>query len=278
MEDAAPFISVCDRLTAAGLHAPTIAHADLDHGFLIIEDLGTTTYLDVLEAGTVDTLYGDALNALERMQQIDASDLPDYDTELLNTEMSLFSDWLLARHLNRPLSDAEQVSWQQINALLASSALEQPAVFVHRDYHCRNLMQTEQNNPGIIDFQDAVSGPLTYDLVSLLRDCYISWPQQTVDAFVELFHARSRICRQHEIPLHQFRRWFDLMGVQRHLKASGIFCRLWHRDGKSGYLNDIPGTLTYIVKVGASYPELAWLCDLISNEVLPALSRVDSPT
>jgi aminoglycoside/choline kinase family phosphotransferase len=186
--------------------------------------------------------------------------------------MSLFTDWLLGRHLALELSGAESAMLANAFDLLVANALAQPRVFVHRDYHSRNLMVCPGANPGILDFQDAVHGALTYDLVSLLRDCYVAWPQEQVLRWALDFRRRllaeGRPAGDDEA---QFLRWFDLMGIQRHLKASGIFARLWHRDGKPGYLPDVPRTLRYVVDACARHVELAALGDLVSQRVLPAV-------
>ena len=198
--------------------------------------------------------------------------LPPYDERLLRFEMSLFTDWLLGRHLALELSSRESSELATAFDALVASALGQPQVFVHRDYHSRNLMVCPRHNPGILDFQDAVHGPLTYDLVSLLRDCYVAWPQQHVERWALEFRrqalAAGLAAGDDEA---QFLRWFDLMGIQRHLKASGIFARLWHRDGKPGYLPDVPRTLGYIVTACAGHAEFAALGELVSRRVLPAM-------
>jgi aminoglycoside/choline kinase family phosphotransferase len=198
--------------------------------------------------------------------------LPPYDRNLLVQEMELFREWLAGKQLSIELTDTEQKMLDETFRMLADSALEQPQVFVHRDYHSRNLMVTEEDNPGILDFQDAVVGPVTYDLVSLLKDCYISWPRERVEAWVEsyfdLAQQKGLLHSEHQAALLK---WFDLMGVQRHLKASGIFARLNQRDGKSGYLKDIPRTLEYILQISADYPPLEGLADLLRNRVMPAI-------
>jgi hypothetical protein len=190
--------------------------------------------------------------------------LPDYDETLLQREMEIFREWYLGRHLGITLTTGQQAALDETFMLLARTALSQPRVWVHRDYHSRNLMVTDRNNPGILDFQDAVRGPVTYDLVSLLRDCYIAWPRERVEDWVKGYHD---LALQSGIPVgdddNHFLRWFDLMGVQRHLKATGIFARLNHRDGKPGYLSDIPRTMGYVQAVGARYPELQALNALL---------------
>ncbi|MDX1609388.1 MAG: phosphotransferase [Halofilum sp. (in: g-proteobacteria)] len=245
-EDSRPFVDVANRLLECGVNAPRVLAQDLDQGFLLLTDLGDTSYLDALDEASADALYDDAIAALVAIQRDGRTEgLPPYDDALLRGEMALFPDWLLERHLGLDLEPVRAELEAAIDAL-AAAALEQPRVFVHRDYHSRNLMVTPTHNPGILDFQDAVAGPVSYDLVSLLRDCYIAWPQVRVDAWIERYLERAADAGIETGDADQFRRWFDLMGVQRHLKASGIFARLWHRDGKRGYLADIPRTWRYI--------------------------------
>ncbi|WP_039959475.1 aminoglycoside phosphotransferase family protein [endosymbiont of Riftia pachyptila] len=272
-EDTAPFIQVAEAFEAIGLNVPHIHARDIENGYLLLSDLGNRLYLDELDETSVERLYGDALGALMTIQACGPREgLPPYDEALLQREMELFRDWLLGRQLGLTLSTEEQSMLDESFALLAQSALEQSQVCVHRDFHSRNLMFTERHNPGVIDFQDAVVGPVTYDLVSLLRDCYIEWPKSWVRAwalgYYELAVQSGVLSDEHE---DRFLRWFDLMGVQRHLKAAGIFARLNRRDGKPGYLKDIPRTLGYIVSVAADYPELSALALLIDERVLPAL-------
>lgn len=275
-EDSRPFICVAGYLESMGLNAPRVIEADLDAGFLLLTDLGSTPYLGELQRDPdrAESLYGDALRALGRMQSHGAAfqaHLPPYDDALLRFEMSLFRDWLCGRHLAIRFTAGDENRWQAACDLLVTNALDQPQVFVHRDYHSRNLMVTERDNPGILDFQDAVEGPLTYDLVSLLKDCYVSWPTARVDAWVRQFHAGSDVAAREGVDFERFLRNFELMGVQRHLKASGIFARLNLRDGKPGYLADVPRTLRYIVAAAPRYPELAFLASLIGDRCLPAL-------
>jgi N-acetylmuramate 1-kinase len=272
-EDCGPFVAVAEHLGGLGLNVPIVYRADLDQGFLLLSDLGCEHYLDLLKQGETGRLYADALSALLVMQACGKSDwLPPYSRELLSQEMELFREWLLHRQLQLTLDGDEQQMLDVVFEQLAANALEQPQVFVHRDYHSRNLLATPAPTPGILDFQDAVSGPVTYDLVSLLKDCYVSWPREQVRQWVlgyyELALQSGVLRTEHE---DSFLRWFDLMGVQRHLKASGIFARLNIRDGKPGYLQDIPRTLGYIVELVPEYPELAPLAGLISERVLPAL-------
>ncbi|MCW8891440.1 MAG: phosphotransferase [Sedimenticola sp.] len=272
-EDCRPFVALLEQFGALGLHVPALFAQDLDQGFLLLEDLGSTHYLDVLAGDTADRLYGDALAALAVIQSIGPRQgLPEYDAEMLHREMMLFSDWLVNHHLGLDLDEAEQAMLKASFESLSASALEQPQVCVHRDFHSRNLLVCSSPTPGIIDFQDAVLGPVTYDLVSLLKDCYIDWPEARVKDWVMGYFqlaVQSGILKSGDEGL--FLRWFDLMGVQRHLKASGIFARLNHRDGKPGYLGDIPRTLNYIVEVARHYPEMAGLGAFIKQRVLPAL-------
>ncbi len=261
-QDTASYLEVGRRLRTAGLNVPDILAREPAQGFLLITDLGEVNYLDRLDADNRDRLYGDALDSLLRMQaEVAPSGLPDYDRKLLGVELSLFSDWFLNRHLGITLEAAQGEILKGLNEILVQNALEQPRLFVHRDYHSRNLMVRPENNPGILDFQDAVHGPITYDLVSLLRDCYIAWPRLILEGWVEDYHHGL----SHDTPLEQFFRWFDLMGIQRHLKAVGIFARLSHRDGKPGYLQDIPRTLNYVLEVSLRYRELSPLPRLLDE-------------
>ncbi len=272
-EDVRPFIQVAEMLVAQGLHVPHIFARDVKNGFLLIEDFGNQHYQDVLSASTAAGLYGDAMAALAKLYPASVKlDLPTYDETLLRAEMALFHDWLIRQYLQIELSQAESDMLAEVADLLVASALEQPVVPVLRDYHCRNLLVVENNNPGIIDFQDAVNGPVTYDLVSLLKDCYVQWPREWVLQWVESFYSELQTQGViHSVEVSQFIRWFDLMGVQRHLKASGIFARLNLRDDKAAYMKDIPRTLEYICEVGGLYPEIRPLAELIEQKVLPNL-------
>ena len=277
-ENSEPFVRIARYLEQMNLNAPRIVEADLTQGFLLLTDLGSTQYLVALteDAQSVDRLYADAIAALVRMQGEGASfqsDLPPYDEKLLRVEMSLFSDWLCKTHLGLIFSDDEQQQWSSVCEVLVRNALNQPCVFVHRDFHSRNLMQVNDFNPGILDFQDAVCGPYTYDLVSLLKDCYISWPPDQVTEWALLFYRQRQSALGPEIDQELFLRHFHLMGVQRQLKAAGIFARLNHRDGKPGYMLDIPLTLNYIVAIANRYEELSFLSALLSERVLPRLAE-----
>jgi N-acetylmuramate 1-kinase len=277
-----PYVRIAALLVAAGVNAPRVLHRDSSLGFLLNSDLGSRTYLMDLSAGVdADPLYGDAIEALVRIQsrgQQHAGTLPPYDEALLRREMALFPEWFCGKHLGLELSAAESAALAGVFDVLSNEALRQPRVFVHRDYHSRNLMVGDGvrygANPGILDFQDAVHGPVTYDLVSLLRDCYIAWPRERIEGWVARYRSSAqRQGLQVGRDAQEFARWFDLMGVQRHLKAIGIFARLWHRDGKPGYLKDIPRTLEYVQLVSRSYRELALLSAFLEQRVAPALAR-----
>jgi len=274
-EDVEPYLRVAGMLEAVGVNAPRVIARNAADGFLLLTDLGATTYLDALgDAGRAGPLYRDAIAALVRIQaggRDHVAALPPYDERLLRTEMRLFPDWLLVRHLGIEL-DAVSATLGSAADLLVANALAQPQVFVHRDYHSRNLMVVEGANPGILDFQDAVHGPLTYDLVSLLRDCYVAWPQERVLGWARDFRRLAASAGlETGADEAQFLRWLDLMGVQRHLKAAGIFARLWHRDGKPGYLADVPRTLGYVVEACERHDDLAALGELVRVRVLPAM-------
>jgi hypothetical protein len=255
---------------------PEVLDQDLQRGFLLLSDLGDRTYLSALTEANADRLYDDALTVLRILQFGGRSDpkfLPPYDEALLRRELAIFPEWYLGRHLGINPDDARQTLWNRVTDVLVGTALEQPRVWVHRDYHSRNLMFLPDNNPGILDFQDAVFGPITYDLVSLLRDCYIAWPHERISDWLDTYFVDARAMG---LPVggnfRRFRRWFDLMGVQRHLKAVGIFARLNHRDGKSGYLADIPRTLGYVWAVSALYPELAGLKQWLEELEIPGVT------
>ncbi|WP_434149387.1 aminoglycoside phosphotransferase family protein [Methylocaldum gracile subsp. desertum] len=275
-ENVRPFVRVAALLRSAGVQAPEVIAADEDQGFLLLTDLGVRSYLDCLNPASVDRLYEDALDALLRLQygvDPETSGLPPYDERLLGVELDLFRDWFLGQLLGVALDPEESVVFDELKRLLIASALEQPGVCVHRDYHSRNLMVTERLNPGILDFQDAVVGPITYDLVSLLRDCYVSWPISMVEVWVIDHYTRlAEAGFLSSVGPDLFRRWFDLMGMQRHLKAIGIFSRLKLRDGKSGYLKDIPRTMSYVIEVCKQYPELTGFLHFLENRVLPRMT------
>lgn len=257
-EDCKPFIHIAQLLLSYGLNVPKILQQDLEQGFLLLSDLGTTVFLSELNNDTVDEMYAAAMKSLLLLQNHELPDLPAYDETLLRTELALFPDWYLEKHLNIKLNNEQKDVLEQTFTALVKNALEQPQVCVHRDYHSRNLMVNEQNpqQPGVIDFQDAVIGAVTYDLVSLLKDCYISWPREKTETWVKHFHVQAEsLGIVSNVSFEEFLRWFDLMGLQRHIKVAGIFSRLYHRDGKEGYLNDIPLTMEYIYDVLEHYSE-----------------------
>ena len=272
-EDCRPFLHAARLLAERGLNVPRVLAADVTRGFLLLEDFGDLSYLDALNGDNAARLYGDAMDALLRLQRGGAPAVfPPYDEALLRGEMALFRDWYLVRHLGLAPEDERLADLEEIFARLAAAALAQPRVWVHRDYHSRNLMVVEGNNPGILDFQDAVVGPVTYDLVSLLRDCYVRWPGHRLDEWLAAYYRRASAAGLlGGAGEGEFRRWFDWMGVQRHLKAVGIFARLWHRDGKRRYLADIPRTLSYLRQVSGAYPELADLKRLLSRLPVPPM-------
>lgn len=272
-EDCGRFADLAQELRAIGLNTPEIYAQDRANGFLACSDLGDRLYLAELDDQSADRLYGDALAALAVIQARGATDgLPVYDAPFLHRELEIFREWFLIRHLGLSLSPAEQAGWDRACGHLVASALEQPQVYVHRDYHSRNLMITDPPSPGILDFQDAVVGPVTYDLVSLLKDCYIAWqPERVTDWALGYLRLATRSGILPELDPARFLRWFDLMGTQRHLKACGIFARLKHRDAKPHYLNDIPRTLGYVRAVTAHYPELDDLDRLLAERVQPLL-------
>lgn len=279
MEDCLPFVRVAGYLEAMQLNAPSVLEANLEQGFLVVSDMGNSLYFDELKSdpGRADAYYADAISALSKMQSLgDAyqAALPDYDAELLELELSIFTEWLCDKLLGLDWTEEDAAAWKGVRTLLVGNALDQPQRFVHRDYHSRNLVRMPSDNPGILDFQDAVEGPLTYDIVSLLKDCYIRWPAEKVDAWLEHFHSALDEDTRQAVTPDVLRRWFDLMGAQRHLKAAGIFARLKLRDGKDGYIADIPRTLGYVSDIAPRYEELAFLGELIDSRILPALEAL----
>jgi aminoglycoside/choline kinase family phosphotransferase len=254
-EDCRPWLHVARLFRAAGANTPEILAENLADGFLLISDLGSTTYLAALNDSNADQLYRDANSALVKIQLASREgELPSYDTELLMREMHLFPEWYLARHLQVELDDAQRQVMETAFQRILTNNLAQPRVYVHRDWHSRNLMLTGQDNPGVIDFQDAVYGPITYDLVSIYKDAYIKWDEERVlDWTVRYWEA----ARKAGLPVHtnfgDFYRDLEWMGVQRHIKVLGIFARLCHRDGKEGYLKDMPLVMSYLRRACERY-------------------------
>ena len=263
-EDCNPFVKVARLMREAGVHVPEVLAQDLGRGFLLLSDLGTTTYLRALDERNADALFADAMDALVKWQLASAPGvLPPYDEVLLRRELELFPEWYVARHLGVELDAAQRGALQSVFAKLIGAAAAQPQVYVHRDYMPRNLMLSEPN-PGVLDFQDAVYGPITYDIVSLYRDAFLSWPEERVLDWSARYWERARKAR---LPVHgdfgAFYRDFEWMGLQRHLKVLGIFARIHYRDGKPGYLEDTPRFLTYARAVAERYPELSPLVKLL---------------
>lgn len=252
-ENCVPFIDIAARLLDAGVNAPQVLASDLDHGFLLLTDLGNQTFLDVLNEENAEAFFSDALRALVTMQaNTDIDGLPAYDAALLRRELDLYPDWYLGQHRRVQLHDDERAVWEQACALLIDSALVQPQVFVHRDFMPRNLMVSEPN-PGVIDFQDAVRGPVTYDVLSLFRDAFISWPSERIEHWLAQYRVMAAGAGV-ELP-DDFERAYDWMGLQRHLKVIGIFARLHYRDNKAKYLAETTRFFRYVFQIGQKYPE-----------------------
>ncbi|MEB0135788.1 phosphotransferase [Actimicrobium sp. CCC2.4] len=264
-EDVRPFVAVAALFGTTGVSVPAVLAQDVEQGFLLLDDLGATTYLQQLGAGTAPALYLDAIDALVQIQMHSQPGvLPDYDRALLQRELMLFPDWYVSKHLGVTLTDAQRKSLDGVFDALLANNLAQPQVYVHRDYHARNLMVLPAGNPGILDFQDAVYGPITYDLVSLLRDAYIEWDEeQVLDWAIRYWERAKRAGLPVNPDIDAFYRDFEFMGLQRHLKVLGIFARLSHRDGKDAYLKDLPLVLRYTRKVAGRYKVLAPLIVLL---------------
>jgi aminoglycoside/choline kinase family phosphotransferase len=261
------FIKVDLLLSAASLNVPKILEENITEGFLLLNDLGTKTYLAELNNETADPLYQDAIYALVQMQLASKLDvLPNYDEALLQRELDLFPEWYLNKHLNIELTNLQDAQLKKSFALIIENNLAQAKVYVHRDYHSRNLMVTAVNNPGVIDFQDAVYGPITYDASSLWRDAYIAWPEERViDWVIKFWEEGRKVGLPMPSDFGQFYRDFEWMGLQRHLKVLGIFARLFHRDGKDGYLKDMPLVLDYAIATTNRYIELKPLARILES-------------
>lgn len=256
-EDCGPFLHIQSLLNQSQVRVPQILAKNLEHGFLLLSDLGNTQLLSELDDDNVNQWYDKACQHIHLMHAMNAqSEVPLYDKTLLRNEMYLFSEWFIGRHLAYDLDDNEKQLIDRVEDMLVANALAQPQAFVHRDYHSRNLM-CDGDQLAVIDFQDAVWGPVTYDLVSLFKDCYIAWPEDQVAQWVDQFRQSFNTQHQSNHDRETFNRWFDLMGAQRHLKAIGIFCRLNYRDGKKHYLYDIPRTMKHLQMTCLKYPELA---------------------
>ncbi|PAV25745.1 aminoglycoside phosphotransferase [Tamilnaduibacter salinus] len=281
-ESTSEFLAVARHWRAEGVRVPAIIDADEPQGLILLEDFGDRLLLDELTPDNADRHYSDALNSLCAIQQTTEPagyPLPPYDEALLDREMNLFRDWLLTEHLGLALTDQDHCLLDTTFNFLRESALAQPQAPVHRDYHSRNLLITDApDDPGIIDFQDAVMGPVTYDLVSLAKDCYIAWPEERVSGWIEQFRQQSRDAGLHAADADTFRQWAELMGMQRHLKASGIFARLYRRDGKDRYLADIPRTVNYLRQASERQPALRHFHDWLTDRVIPALTGESDPS
>jgi aminoglycoside/choline kinase family phosphotransferase len=297
-EDCRPFLHVAHLFEDAGTHVPHVYAEDLEQGFLLLSDLGNTTYLQALTPQNARVLYGAATDALIKIQLASSEEaLPPYDEALLRRELNLFPEWYIGKHLGITLSDKQQAKLEQVFARIVANNLSQPRVYVHRDYHSRNLMVTEPNgqarsllpnlpplageganeplcddcltSPGVIDFQDAVYGPITYDLASLFKDAYIKWEEPEIIDWLIAYWEKAR---RAGLPVHadfgQFYWDYEWMGVQRHIKVLGIFARLCHRDGKDGYLKDMPLVMGYLRAASARYVDLKPLFNLL-NELEP---------
>jgi aminoglycoside/choline kinase family phosphotransferase len=268
-EDCRPFVRIAALMQAAGLNTPEVLAQDLERGFLLLTDLGTTTYLSALNDANADDLFRDAVDALLKLQLASrAGVLPAYDEALLRRELDLFPDWYVARHLGVELNDEQRRTLAEMTALIVANNLAQPAVYVHRDYMPRNLMISKPN-PGVLDFQDAVFGPITYDVASLFKDAFVSWEEARVlDWTVRYWEKARRAGLPVNADFGEFYRDFEWMGLQRHLKVLGIFARINYRDGKPGYLKDTPRFVHYVRAVCERYPllkPLARLLDQIEN-------------
>lgn len=270
-EDSAAFVSIAGILTDAGIRVPDIKAVDYERGFMLIEDFGDTLLLNLLSHHTVDQVYADALTLLKSIQATSPDALPPYGMDLLQTELNLFRDWFLEQLMNIDLTEEDEKLLRGLNRMLIASALEQPSVFVHRDYHSRNLMNLPDSQIGVIDFQGALHGPLLYDVVSLLKDCYITWPAEQVEDWLHGFASQHELLK--DVDRATCQRWFDWLGLQRHLKCLGIFTRLWLRDGKPQYLSAIPATFRYVLDVCQRYPAFEQHSRWLQKRVAPLLEQ-----
>lgn len=275
-ENSRSFVNIARAWEPLDIHVPVVHLADLEEGFMLLSDLGNLLYLQHLDADNADLLYAQAIQTLTHIQQcrtVLGDPLPDYDRAMLRREMALFREWFIGQQLGLILTSYEQELLNTVFESLINSALSQPRVCVHRDYHSRNLMLIEGSAPGVIDFQDAVMGPITYDLVSLLRDCYIAWPESRVKGWALQYASLAQQTGLMEpVSSERFLGWFERMGMQRHLKAIGIFARLNIRDAKPAYLQDIPRTLNYLCQAGRHLPEYNKFEGWLAERVIPAMA------
>jgi aminoglycoside/choline kinase family phosphotransferase len=275
-EDVRPWLRIRALLEGGGVRVPHVLAEDVEAGFLLLEDLGAQTFLHLIDADNADAMFDDAVSQLLKLQAIAPPvDMPGYDEALLARELRLFDEWFLARHLGMALDCGELEMLDRAYRHLIDAAIAQPRVLVHRDFMPRNLMPTD-DGPAVLDFQDAVRGPIAYDAVSLFKDAFLSWPPSRVANWLDRYHARALDAELPVPPLPRFRRDADWIGVQRHLKVIGIFARLWHRDGKARYLQDVPRFFDYLEDVLPKYGEFAPLCDFIGRKVKPAMAAIGS--
>ncbi len=261
-ESLAPFIEVTARLLNADVKVPRILEKNINNGFLIIEDFGNTHYLNVLDNTNFNSLYSNAIDEILKMQNSDTKKLPIYDKKFLHFEMNLMKDWYIEKKLSTILNTTQKEILEKALETISTVVLSQPQnVFVHRDFHSRNIMITPKEEIGIIDYQDAMSGAITYDLVSLLKDCYIEYKRKDIEALALKFRDKKGL----SVSDAEFIKWFDFMGMQRHIKVLGIFSRLHLRDGKDGYLKDIPLTLQYVLETASRYEETKELAQLLKE-------------
>ena len=266
-EDCRPFLHVGSLFEAAGANVPHVYAQDLEQGFLLLSDLGSTTYLQALKADNAAALYGAATDALLKIQLASQpNELPPYDEALLRRELNLFPEWYIGKHLGKTLTDKQSHNLERAFKAILANNLAQPCVYVHRDFHSRNLMHVDTNNPGVLDFQDAVYGPITYDLASLFKDAYIQWEEpQIMDWLIRYWEKARKAGLPVREDFGEFYRDYEMMGVQRHIKVLGIFARLYHRDGKDGYLKDIPLVFEYLHRACARYIDLKPLLNLLDE-------------
>jgi aminoglycoside/choline kinase family phosphotransferase len=276
------FVFMQESLMKQNILVPEIVAVDLSLGFFCLADFGETLLADILTSENMSMIYQKAIEILPTLQSAlskSTAEIPHYDNAFVELELNIFPEWLLTEHLSLTLTDIEQKQLKHCFSILTENIMSQPQVLIHRDYHSRNIMVLKNKELGIIDFQDAVIGPITYDIVSLLRDCYLKWPDEKVtlllNSYIDLVANQYSLTH---ITREQWQRWFDLTGIQRHIKASGIFARLNYRDNKGGYLNDIPLTLSYIVEITERYPELSFIHQLLLNKVIPKMEVLKAST
>ncbi len=283
-EDVRPWLHIGALLASGGVRVPHVLAQDIEAGFLLLEDLGADTYLHVIDTGNADLLFDQAISQLLKLQAITPpADMPAYDAAMLTRELRLFDEWFCGHHLGMNLDREDMLLLEDAYRFLVDSALAQPHVLVHRDFMPRNLMPIQErlldggpDGPAVLDFQDAVRGPIAYDPVSLFKDAFLSWPPVRVSIWLEHYHARATEAGLPVPALAQFLRDADLIGVQRHLKVIGIFARLNHRDGKPKYLADVPRFFAYLDDVLPRYPELSELHRFIEHKVKPAIERLQA--